>query len=140
MTEKYAGCRYSAMAKSPHGAIMHGAILIYGNEPTLVKTRSLILEKAGYEVFAATAFAGAMLTLMTQQVDVLLLCQSLADEERRGILETALAVQSEIKCAVLDFEECQDPIEGVDLVRGLAGPTRLLNAVGRLLAEQTSIN
>ena len=27
------------------GAIMNGTILVYGNEPTLVKTRGLILEK-----------------------------------------------------------------------------------------------
>jgi hypothetical protein len=100
---------------------MHGAILIYGNEPMLVTTRGLILEKAGYTVLTSTAFAGAMLTLMTQQVDVLLLCQRLADEERRGILETSLALQPEIKCAVLDFAECEDTIEGVDLIRGLGG-------------------
>jgi len=32
---------------------MHGTILVYGNEPMLVKTRGLILEKAGYEVLAS---------------------------------------------------------------------------------------
>ena len=117
---------------------MNGTILVYGNEPILVKTRGLILEKAGYKVLASTAFAGAMLTLMTEQVDVLLLCQSLADEDRRGILETARAVQPEIKCALLDFEEREDSIEGVDLVRGLAGPTVLLNTIGRLLAQKAS--
>jgi hypothetical protein len=115
---------------------MNGTILVYGNEPILVKTRGLILEKAGYEVLASTAFAGAMLTLMTQQIDVLLLCKSLTDEERRGILETAHALQPEIKCAVLDFEERENPIEGVDLIRGVAGPSALLNAVGRLLTQK----
>jgi hypothetical protein len=120
---------------------MHGIILVYGNDPMLLTTRGLILEKAGYQVFTSAAFAGAMLTLMTQQIDVLLLCQSLTDEERRGILETALALQSDIKCAVLDFEERQDdPTEGVDLIRGLVGPSTLLNAVGKLLTQQTSIN
>ena len=102
----------------------------------MLKTRVLILEKAGYETLTSTAFAGAMLTLMTEQVDVLLLCQSLTDEERRGILETAYALQPEIKCAVLDFEEREDTIEGVDLVRGLAGPSALLSAVGRLLSQK----
>ena len=118
---------------------MHAAILIYGNDPMLVKTRGLVLERAGYEVFASTAFAGAMLTLMTEEVDVLLLCQSLADEERRGILETAHALQPEIKCAVLDLEESEAPIERVDLIRGLAGPTTLLTAVGRLFTQNVSV-
>jgi DNA-binding response OmpR family regulator len=117
---------------------MNGTILVYGNEPMLVKTRGLILEKAGYEVLASTALGGAMLTLMTQQVDVLLLCQSLADEERRGILETAHALQPEIKCAVLDFEERENTIDGVDLVRGLAGPSALLSAVGNLLTQKAA--
>ena len=117
---------------------MHGTILVYSNEPMLVTTRGLILEKAGYEALASTTFAGAMLTLMTQQVDVLLLCQSLTDEERRGILETAHALQPEIKCVILDFEEPEGTIEGVDLIRGLSGPTTLLNAVGKLLTQKAA--
>jgi hypothetical protein len=120
------------------GAIMNGTILVYGNEPTLVRTRGLILEKTGYKVLTSTAFANAMLTLVTQQVDVLLLCPSLTDEERRGIWETALALQPEIKCVVLDFAESEETIEGVDLIRGLAGPSALLNAVGRMLTQKAA--
>jgi DNA-binding NtrC family response regulator len=117
---------------------MHSSILIYGNEPILLKTRGHILEKAGYKVLTSRAFAGAMLTLMTQQVDVCVLCQSLTDEERRRFLQTTNALQPEIKCAVLDFEEGEDPVVEVDLIRGLAAPTTLLNAVGKLLTQ--SIN
>jgi hypothetical protein len=61
---------------------MNEKILIYGNDEILNKTRGLILEKAGYAVLVSMNFEGAMLTLMSQQIDVLLLCQSLADEER----------------------------------------------------------
>src|SRR5258708_32945121 len=82
---------------------MHGTILVYGNEPMLVTTRGLILEKAGYKVFTAQAFGNAILVLMHHQIDACVLCQSLTDEERQGILETARALQPEIKCAVLDF-------------------------------------
>jgi hypothetical protein len=115
---------------------MQGTILVYGNEEMLVTTRGLILEKAGYGVFTAHEFGNAMLVLMNHQIDVCVLCQSLTDEERRGILETAHALHPEIKCAVLDFEEREDPIEGVDLIRGLAGPSTLLNAVGKLLTQK----
>lgn len=117
---------------------MNGAILIYGNDAMLVMTRGLILEKAGYQVFGAETFGNAMLVLMHHQIDVFVLCQSLKDEERRGILETAHALQPETKCAVLDFGESEVPAEGIDLIRGLAGPTALLSAVGKLLTEQTS--
>ena len=115
---------------------MHGTILVYGNEPILVKTRALILEKAGYNVVTAETFENAMLVLMTHQIDVCVLCQSLTDEEQRGVSETARAVQPEIKCAVIAFEECAPPIEGVDLIRGLVGPSTLLNAVGELLTRK----
>jgi DNA-binding response OmpR family regulator len=121
---------------SPREQIMHGTILVYGNEPVLVTTRGLILEKAGYKVFTAQAFGNAMLVLMHHQIDACVLCQSLTDEERRGILETARALQPEIKCAVLDFAESEVAIEGVDLIRGLVGPSTLLNAVGTLLTQK----
>jgi hypothetical protein len=54
-----------------------------------VKTRHLIVEKAGYQAFSATDFAGAVNVLMNQQLDLVLLCQSL----RPGIiLEKARAI------------------------------------------------
>jgi hypothetical protein len=60
----------------------------------------------------------------------------LKDEERRGILETAHALQPEIKCVVLDCGESKVAIEGVDLILGLVGPSKFLNAVGRLLTQK----
>lgn len=94
-------------------------------------------KKTGYKILTSTAFANAILTLVTQQVDVLLLCPSLTDEERRGLWETALALQPEIKCVVLDFAEGEERIEGMDLIRGLAGPSAL-NAVGRMLTQKAT--
>jgi DNA-binding NtrC family response regulator len=115
---------------------MQGTILIYGNDEILVMTRCLILGKVGYEVFTAQTFGNAMLVLMNQRIDIVVLCQTLKDEERRGILETAHALQPETKCVVLDFGDCEVAIEGVDLIRGLVGPSTLLNAVGKLLTQQ----
>jgi hypothetical protein len=79
-----------------------------------------------------------MLVLMNHQIDVCVLCQSLKVEERRGILETAHALQPEIKCAVLDFEESEAPMERVDLIRGLVGPSTLLHAVGKILTKKAA--
>jgi DNA-binding response OmpR family regulator len=63
----------------------------------LVTIRGLILEKAGYKVFTAQAFGNAMLVLMHHQIDACVLCQSLTDEERQSILETARTLRPEIK-------------------------------------------
>jgi len=43
-------------------------------------------------VFTSLEFSDAMLVLLNQQIDVLLLCHSLHDDERRGILETPAAI------------------------------------------------
>jgi hypothetical protein len=123
---------------SPKGTIMHGTILVYGNDEILVMTRCLILGKAGYEVFTAQTFGNAMLVLMDHQIDVCVLCQSLRDEERRGIWETAHALQPETKYAVLDFGASEVAIEGVDLIRGMSGPATLLNAVGKLFTQKAA--
>jgi DNA-binding NtrC family response regulator len=84
---------------------MQGTILVYGNEPTLVATRELLLRQAGYRVFTAQTFANAMLAMMNPEIDVCILCQSLTEEELRGILDMAHAHRPQLKCVVLDFEE-----------------------------------
>ena len=115
---------------------MNGTILVYGNDEMLVMTRCLILGKAGYEVFTAQTFGNAMLVLMNHQIDLCVLCQSLSDEERRGIVETAHALQPEIKCVVIDFAERVVPMDGVELIRGLAYPSTLLNAAAKHLTQK----
>ena len=45
-----------------------------------------------------------MLVLMTEPVEILLLCQSLKAEERRGIVETAHAVRPDMKCTVVGVD------------------------------------
>jgi len=117
---------------------MQGAILVYGNDEMLVVTRSLILEKTGYRVFTAQTFSNAMLVLMNHKIDLCILCHSLKDEERRGIVETAHALQPETRCALIDLAECQVEIEGVDHIRGLAKPAILLEAVGKILTQKES--
>jgi DNA-binding response OmpR family regulator len=94
-------CRHTRRRTSPEEQIIHGTILVYGNDEILVMTRGLILGNAEYEVFTAQTFGNAMLVLMNYQIDLVVLCQSLKDEERRGVLETARALQPEIKCVAL---------------------------------------
>src|ERR1700679_949860 len=115
---------------------MHGAILVYGNDEILVMTRTHILGKAGYEVFTAQTFGNAMLVLMNQRIDMVLLCQTLKDAERRGIWETAHALQPEIKCLVLDCGPSEVAIDGADLIRGFVEPSTLVYTVGKLMTQK----
>src|SRR5580698_1470240 len=69
------------------GGIMHGKILVYGDDLQLLTTRRSLLESAGYWVYTTSEFADAMLMLMSHQISVLLLCQSAQSDERSGGLK-----------------------------------------------------
>ena len=69
-----------------------------------------------------------MLALMNHEIDVLVLCQSLNEEERRGILVTAHALQPGIKCATLTYIGADLEVDGVDVCHRLDGPRGLLLA------------
>jgi hypothetical protein len=117
---------------------MHGTILVYGNDEMLVAARRLIFEKADYKVFTADSLSSAMLVLMNHQIDVLVLCQTLSDEERGAVLETAPTLQPEIRFAVLSFDGHDVVTDGVLIHRGLDGPPSLLTAIGRMLGQKTA--
>jgi DNA-binding response OmpR family regulator len=113
---------------------MHGKIFVYGNDEMLVMTRRMILEKMGYCVYTAVNFSNALFVLMNHEINVLVLCQSLKDED---ILERARALQPEMKCVAVECEELPG-LEGVDIVRGPLGPKSLLYTIGSLLVQETS--
>jgi DNA-binding NtrC family response regulator len=117
---------------------MQGKLLIYGNDSMLLTTRRLILEKAGHDVVTASTFSGAMLLLVNRQFDLLILCQSLNQEERRGMLESAHAINPNLKCVVLQFTGSHERIANEETVEGLRGPTNLIESIHRMLEPRFS--
>ena len=115
---------------------MNGTILIYGNEQLLVSTRRLILEKAGYQVFSATRFDSGLLALVNERINVLLLCHSLYEQERRSILETARAVKPDVKTLVFGFDGREVELNGAGTFERLDGPAALVNSIGRILRNE----
>ncbi len=112
---------------------MPGKLLIYGNDSMLLTTRRLILEKAGYEVATVATFSGAMLLLLNRHFDLLILCQSLEEDERRGMLESAHAINPELKCAVLQFTVGHRRIANEETLEGLRGPANLIESIHRMM-------
>lgn len=117
---------------------MKGTIFLYGNDVMLLTTRRMIFEKAGYTVFIAESLSSAMLVLMDHQIDVFVLCQTLSDEERGAVLETAPTLQPGIRFAVLSFDGCDVVTDDVLIYRGLNGPPSLLAAIGQMLGRKTA--
>jgi hypothetical protein len=123
-----------AASPSPREQFVNGTILVYGNDEMLGTTRKLILDKAGYQVFSETNFASALAVLVNQGVNVLLLCQSLTEEERRGILETGRAIQPEIKCVTFGYDRLEIVFEnGESAFKTPNGPASLIKTIDRLL-------
>ncbi|HEX3967785.1 MAG TPA: hypothetical protein VHW70_07460 [Edaphobacter sp.] len=116
---------------------MQEKLLIYGNDSMLLTTRRIILEKAGYEVVTVAAFSEAMMLLVSRPFDLLILCQSLTQEERRGMLESATAIDPNLKCAVLQFTGSHTKIANEETVEGLRGPTNLIESIRRMLAPRS---
>jgi hypothetical protein len=79
-----------------------------------------------------------MLVLVNQQIDVLLLCQSLRDEERRGILETAHAITPATKCAFFENDGREVAVNGELIFDRLNGPDTLRKAIDSILHGITS--
>ena len=114
---------------------MHETILVYGNEPMWVTTWDLILEKAGYEVFSTTQFASALLALVNERINVLLLCQSLYDVERGSIIETARAIKPKIKCVICECDGRELMSDGRATFEKIDGSGTLVNSIGRMILQ-----
>jgi len=117
---------------------MQATILISGNDAMLLTTRRMIFEQAGYTVFTTDSVSNARLVLMNHQIDVLVLCQSLDDNDRASILRVAHLLQPEIKCASLSFDGREVAIDDAETHRGLNGPPSLLAAIGQMLQQSTA--
>lgn len=115
---------------------MDGTILVCGYEVLLVKTRQLILEQSGYQVFSATDFAAAAKVLVNQRIDLLLLCQSLSDTGKRRLLEKARAIRPDLKCAVFSDDGRELKLDGTEVFERVDGPSGLLRATGKLLVQR----
>jgi hypothetical protein len=75
---------------------------------------------------------------MNHQIDVLILCQTLSDQERHAVLETAHTLQPKIKCALMSIDGHDAVTDGVLIDRALNGPPALLAAIGQMLQENTA--
>ncbi|HTV03870.1 MAG TPA: hypothetical protein VME86_00780 [Acidobacteriaceae bacterium] len=57
------------------------SVLLLGPDVHLIEDRRRLLESCGYEVFMASHFPTLIETLRAQQVDLLMMCHSLSDED-----------------------------------------------------------
>jgi hypothetical protein len=113
---------------------MLNRILLYGNDSLLLMTRRLILEREGYRTFTTLEFGDAIRLIMTQELDVLILCQSLTVEECNGVLATVREVAPTLRTIILDHDGSVQPIKTREqTIEPLRGPRTLLAAISKML-------
>jgi hypothetical protein len=76
-------------------------ILIFGHDSMLLKTRCLILKRAGFQVRTSTALEGASKILVNEEIDLFILCRSVSRAELKYALSVAHEILPEMKNLIL---------------------------------------
>jgi CheY-like chemotaxis protein len=69
---------------------MHACrLLSVGYDPILMPVRSMLLQQAGYEVVEARSLGEALKRIKAGNIDLLLICHSVDEDERYLMIETS---------------------------------------------------
>jgi hypothetical protein len=115
---------------------MQHQILIYGHDSVLLRTRKLVLERAGFEVCASDALEEVQGIFAAWPVDLLILCHTVGLLERSRVLDM-IGVPHKKPAILLLVADCQSPAiaENVGVFSTLDGPYDFLCTVCRLTHE-----
>jgi hypothetical protein len=115
---------------------MQHQVLIYGHDLILLRTRELILKRAGFDVCVTDLPGDVQRILATRHVDLLILCQTVNEAERSRIMATAHACQKSLSTLLLaPGVGNSSSSENDTIFSTLDGPQRFLGAVCRLTHE-----
>jgi DNA-binding NtrC family response regulator len=117
---------------------MSGTILVYGHDPTLLETRRLILEKAGFTVYNTTEFDEFRLLACTHEFDLIILGSSVPSDEVDRILPVIHQCIPFTRVLVITNGDPVPPLSRNDeAFRALEGPKSLISKVNEMLALET---
>ncbi|HEX4156156.1 MAG TPA: hypothetical protein VHY48_11130 [Acidobacteriaceae bacterium] len=113
---------------------MLSSVLIFGHDTTLLGTRALILGRDGFQVLTTTDAAETNHILARQSVDLLILCHTLSEQERRTALALARAAHPPLRALALVANATRYTAEGPEVTLStLDGPRTFLAAVHELI-------
>ena len=108
---------------------MLSSILICGNDPTLLLTRKLVLEHAGFRVDAVLGLS----RLVAKAGEAVLLCSSLSESEQLEAIRSTQANRPDAKLLVVGGEERGSSAMAVMNMSSLASAETLIENAKRLL-------
>ncbi len=105
------------------------AVLNLGYDPPLLETRSIMLKNAGFRVRSVASAAAALHALSFQAFDVIILCHTVPERQRREVIEAARKRTPSVKTVVL-YRVTRAEAEGADVaLDSHDGPEALVSAV-----------
>ena len=113
-------------------------ILIFGHDAILLETRQLILKKAGFQVWIASEATKAVQILVTEPIDLFILCQSLPLQECVSVLKTAHTLRPDMENLVLGVDALGDSAEKHDtFLTTFLDPGTLIAFIQNKISPQT---
>ena len=116
------------------------SILIYGRDRQLLETRQWVLEGAGYRVSKATELAGLAQLVPVEQIDLLILCHTLSQEECGRALAVVSTRWPQVHTLLLHAGRRGSDIgSSGDVVDMREGPAKFLKTVSRLVHQGSGL-
>jgi len=108
------------------------SVLVFGRDYQLVHTRSLILQRAGYNVCTASTLDEITGLLPQPAIDVMLLCHSLSTEECNKALEVTHERWPQIQTiALISGSSGCAPDSADAIMNATDGPAKLITEVSK---------
>ena len=118
---------------------LDSCILVCGRDGTLITTRSLVLESAGFHVRAALSPEAVIEALLVDAFDLAVLCHTLSPQDCLGVLAAIHSQQPNAKILSLQANNvpCEANGKG-QVVNIFDGPGKLVEKVQELIIAKPS--
>ena len=115
-------------------------VLCFSHDATLLMTRQWMLQREHYRVLGVTSQADFRVEICRSSVDLVLLCQSLSEEECRNAVRFAAEHAPAARCAVLRTSSAKALPDGnvVGIEVG-NGPVDFLQTIASMLPPGTHV-
>lgn len=112
-------------------------ILIFGHDSILLRTRCLILKRAGFQVRTTMDLKGAAKMVLEEEIDLFILCRSVDETEIKDALNVAHEIRPEMKNLILSDDLSRTFFTGRDtVVDCFLSPEALVSVTVRLTTSK----
>jgi DNA-binding NtrC family response regulator len=117
---------------------MSSSVLVYGRDATLLEVRRLVLERVGLHVSIATKSTDVQRMISAEQIDLLIVCHTIAEEETGKVLSVMHKLRPKMKGLILTVQIASlTDRAGDEMLSTVDGPVALIETVNKMLTSGT---